>query len=184
MIWPNSMWVANWMPCWRGLETTGINMGVKVKEYNEHVTFGIDQIRLNRATFTTLAERKNPPQTQLETKAHISNETVSLENDRHLVSLIVNVKRMEGKEEIFDCEVCYTGVFLIRGLSEEKGHELLMTRCLDTLYPYVSSTIAQLANMAGFQDLQMVPISFGALYRSEQREKQQWEHIQDKVVRH
>ena len=157
---------------------------MRFAEHSGQTTFAVDRIRMSRAEFTTASDYESLPEARLETKAHISNETVSLDDDRHAVSLIVNVKRLEGEAEVFDCEVCYTGVFLIRGLSEEKGHELLMTRCLDTLYPYVSAAIAQLANLAGFQDLQLAPISFGALYRSEQREKQQWEDMQDKVIRH
>jgi len=153
-------------------------------EHNGNATFAVEHISLRHAEFKTEQEPDNPVEGQFETKARISNETVSLENDRHSVSLIVSVTRLEDEAEVFSCEVCYTGVFLIQGLSEEKSHELLMTRCLDMLYPYISSTVAQLASQAGFQGLQLVPISFGALYRSEQREKQQWENIQDKVVRH
>ena len=153
-------------------------------EHSGNTTFAIENISLRHADFKTEQEPGNPAEGQFETKARISNETVSLENDRHSVSLTVSVTRLEDEAEVFSCEVCYTGIFLIQGLSEEKGHELLMTRCLDMLYPYISSTVAQLASQAGFQGLQLVPISFGALYRSEQREKQQWENIQDKVVRH
>ena len=153
-------------------------------EHNGNATFAVEHISMRHAEFKTEQEPDNPVEGQFETKARISNETVSLENDRHSVSLIVSVTRLEDEAEVFSCEVCYTGVFLIQGLSEEKSHELLMTRCLDMLYPYISSTVAQLASQAGFQGLQLVPISFGALYRSEQREKQQWENIQDKVVRH
>ena len=153
-------------------------------ERNGNSTFAVEYIKLLRAEFSVQQESDGSSEGKFETKAKISNETISLEDDRHSVSLIVNVKRLEGEVELFGCEVCYNGVFLIRGLSEDKSHELLMTRCLDMLYPYVSSTIAQLANQAGYQGLQLVPISFGALYRCEQREKKQWEHIQDKVVRH
>lgn len=153
-------------------------------EHHGNSTFAVEHICLHHAEFKTVREAGEFVEGQFETKARISNETVSLDDDRHSVSLIVNVTRLEDETEVFSCEVCYTGVFLIQGLSEEKGHELLMTRCLDMLYPYISSTIAQLASQAGFQGLQLVPISFGALYRSEQREKQQWEDIQDKVVRH
>lgn len=153
-------------------------------EHSGNSTFAVERISLRHAEFNTRRESDGPPEGQLETKARISNETVSLEDDRHSVSLIVNITRLEGEAEVFNCEVSYTGVFLIQGQSEEKSHELLMTRCLDMLYPYISSTIAQLASQAGFQGLQLVPISFGALYRSEKREKQQWESIQDKVVRH
>ena len=153
-------------------------------EHNGNTTFAVENICLRHAEFNTDQEPSDSPEGQFETKARISNETVALGNDRHRVSLIVNVKRLEGETEVFDCEVSYTGVFLLRGLSGEQGHELLMTRCLDMLYPYISTTIAQLASQAGFQGLQLVPISFGALYRNEQREKKQWESIQDKVVRH
>ncbi len=153
-------------------------------EHHGNSTFAIEHICLRHAEFQSEHEPGEAAEGQFETKARISNETVSLEDDRHSVSLIVNVTRLEDETEVFRCEVCYTGVFLIQGMPEDKGHELLMTRCLDTLYPYISSTIAQLASQAGFQGLQLVPISFGALYRSEQREKQQWEDIQDKVVRH
>lgn len=153
-------------------------------EHSGNTTFAVEHISLRHAEFKTEQEPDDPTEGPFETKARISNETVSLENDRHAVSLIVNITRLEDEIEVFRCEVSYTGVFLIQGLSEEKSHELLMTRCLDMLYPYISSTVAQLASQAGFQGLQLVPISFGALYRSEQREKQQWENIQDKVVRH
>ena len=153
-------------------------------EHHGNSTFAVEQICLRHAEFKAECESTDPIEGQFETKARISNETVLLDDDRHSVSLVVNVTRLEGDKEMFNCEVSYTGVFLIQGLSEEKSHELLMTRCLDMLYPYISSTIAQLASQAGFQGLQLVPISFGALYRSEQREKQQWENIQDKVVRH
>lgn len=153
-------------------------------EHSGNTTFAVEHISLRHAEFKAERESGGPSEGQFETKARISNETVSLENDRHSVSLIVNITRLEDETEVFSCEVCYTGVFLIQGLSKEKSHELLMTRCLDMLYPYIGSTVAQLASQAGFQGLQLVPISFGALYRSEQREKQQWESIQDKVVRH
>jgi len=153
-------------------------------EHGVTKTFAIDYIRLKHAEFKAAQGAAEVSGGQFETKAHISNETTALGNDRHSVSLTVNIKRLHGDDELFDCEVCYTGVFVIQGLTEERGHELLMTRCLDALYPYVSSMIAQLASMAGFQGLHMVPINFGALYRNEQREKELWSSIQDKVVRH
>ncbi len=155
-----------------------------VGEHHETVNFSIDSIRLNSAEFSTSPELGTKENGQVETKAHISNKTTPLGNDRHAVSLTVNIKRLHGEHELFECEVCYIGVFLIQGLSDERGHELLMTRCLDSLYPYVSATISQLAVMAGFHNLQMVPLNFGALYHTEQREKKLWDSIQDKVVRH
>ncbi len=157
---------------------------MKFVEHSGNATFAVERICLRHADFTARQEPDDATEGQFETKARISNETVSLEKDRHSVSLIVSVTRLEEEKEVFSCEVCYNGVFLIQGVTEEKSHEMLMTRCLDMLYPYISSTVSQMASQAGFQGLQLVPISFGALYRSEQREKQQWEDIQDKVVRH
>ena len=157
---------------------------MKTEEHTETINFSIESVVLKSAEFKTMPGAGAVEGGQVETKAHISNKTTTLDNDRHSVSLTVNIKRLQGEHQLFECEVCYTGVFLIRGLSDERGQELLMTRCLDALYPYVSASISQLASQAGFYNLHMVPINFAALYQNEQREKKLWDSIQDKVVRH
>lgn len=156
---------------------------MKIVEQSGNSSFAVEAICLRHARFDAL-QLPGEADGQRETKARISNETTALDDDQHQVILTVNLTQMEGETRVFECEVAYVGMFRMRGVSDEEEAELLMTRCLDMLYPYISTTVAQLAAQAGFQGLQLVPLSFGALYRNEQREKQQWENIQDKVVRH
>ena len=157
---------------------------VQFVEHHQDSTFAVEKIALQRAEFNIEQEPDPEDEGPFETKAKISNETVALGDERHSVSLTVDITRERDDVMVFRCMACYTGVFVIQGLSEEGCHETLMTRCLDMLYPYVSTTVAQLAGQAGFQGMQLVPLSFGALYRNEKREQQQWEEMQDTMVRH
>ena len=160
------------------------SLRVLLTEQSGDVTLAVEQIQLREVEFNVIRKPGSYNKKKIETKAQISNETLALDDHRHSVALTVEVRRIAEEKEVFDCKVCYFGIFQIQGASAEKCQELLLTRCLDTLYPYVTATITQLSNMAGFRQLQLALINFSALFRNKQREQDKWETDQDKIVHH
>lgn len=148
------------------------------------ISLSIEGVTLRQARFETLPAPEEAPGATTETKAQISSETLDDDGEECAVVLAVQVDRTVGEHKVFHCEVRYAGAFAIRGGDRAARHRLLLTRCLDILYPYAGAAVAHLAGQAGFRDVHLAPINFADLYRSKQREQEQWEHLQDKVVRH
>ena len=148
------------------------------------ISLSIERVTLRQARFEAMPEAPEAPGAATETKAQISSETLEDEGEECSVMLAVQVDRTVGEHKVFHCEVRYAGAFAIRGADRAARHRLLLTRCLDILYPHAGAAVAHLAGQAGFRDVHLTPINFADLYRSKQREQEQWEHMQDKVVRH
>lgn len=151
---------------------------------DDAISLSIERVTLRQARFETMAAPPEAPGAATETKAQISSETLEDAGEECSVMLAVQVDRTVGEHKVFHCEVRYAGAFAIHGGDRAARHRLLLTRCLDILYPHAGAAVAHLAGQAGFRDVHLAPINFADLYRSKQREQEQWEHMQDKVVRH
>ena len=145
----------------------------------------VDRILLRKARFILHQEDDGGA---AELRARISSEALQSEGEQCSVRLTIRVDRMVDEKRIFECEVCYEGNFTVTGMGREQRHRLLLTRCLDILYPHAHATLVQCANQAGFRDVYLTPIHFDSLYQSHQQEQGQdaefWEAPQGKMVRH
>ena len=83
------------------------------------------------------------------------------------VILKLTVTAKAGEQNVFLMEVDYAGVFNITGVPDNQMHPLLMIECPRLLFPFVRQIVRDLSVNGGFPPLNVDPIDFVTLYRSE-----------------
>lgn len=147
----------------------------------------VERVLLRKVDFILHQDTEEDANAEL--RARISSEVTGSEHDQCVARLTINVSRLCDNQEIFDCEVCFEGHFTLTDMDQSTRHRVLMTRCLDILYPYAHATLVQCTNQAGFRDVYLTPIHFDSLYHHQKNEQEMdpdlWDALQQgKVVRH
>lgn len=146
----------------------------------------VDRILLRKVQFILHQDVEEDSGAEL--RARISSEVLESESEKCAARLTIHVDRLCEEQHIFECEVCYEGNFTLTDMEQQGRHRLLMTRCLDILYPYAHATLVQCSNQAGFRDVYLTPIHFDSLYHHQKHgqevEPDVWAALQGKVVRH
>lgn len=81
------------------------------------------------------------------------------------VSLKISADATVKKENLFLCEVIYSGIFLIEEkIEEEILEQVLLVYCPNLLFPFIRKVIANNVVDGGFPPLMIDPINFAELY--------------------
>lgn len=81
------------------------------------------------------------------------------------VSLKISADATVKKENLFLCEVIYSGIFLIEEkIEEEMLEQVLLVYCPNLLFPFIRKVIANNVVDGGFPPLMIDPINFAELY--------------------
>lgn len=92
-------------------------------------------------------------------------DTKALANERHSVSLSMNVTAKSQDQEVFAVGLEYTGVFLLQNVPEDTVNAVLMVEAARLLFPFARRIIAETTRDGGYPPLMLDPIDFAALYR-------------------
>ncbi len=68
---------------------------------------------------------------------------------------------------MFVLELEYAGIFEVSGVPEEQLHPYLLIECPRITFPYLRRIVSDVTRDGGFPPLNLEPIDFVALYRSE-----------------
>jgi len=88
------------------------------------------------------------------------------------VTLTVEARAMLGETTAFLCEVKQSGLFFLKGLSEQELGQVLGSFCPSQLYPYAREVISDLIGKGGFPSLTLQPVNFDAMLAEHQRQSQ------------
>jgi preprotein translocase subunit SecB len=94
--------------------------------------------------------------------------------DTYETTLNGTVKIKLGDKELAICNILQSGIFKIKGFSEEEQKRLSFGYCPDVLYPYFRQTLANMLNEANLPPIILQPISFEMIYQ-QQLDKQKKE---------
>ena len=94
----------------------------------------------------------------------VNTKTRKVADDRYEVVLTVTVSVKHEDTTIYLIEVQQAGLFVIKGLEQEKLPQLLNTQCPHLLFPYVREAVDSIALKGGFPALNLPPINFDALF--------------------
>ena len=129
--------------------------------------FKIQRIYLKDASFESPVAPKifiNQGQWQPQVSLNLHTETSKLENDLFEVVLTVTVTVKNGEETVYLTEVKQGGLFLAKGIPDERMGPLLGSFCPTQLFPFAREEITSLVQKGGFPQLPLEPVNFDALY--------------------
>ncbi len=134
-------------------------------------------------------ESPNSPaafQEQSQPKVDFSMETAQslAGEDLWEVSLKVHVETKTENNTLFLCEVTQSGLFGIRGFSDQELDQMLGTFCAGTLFPYAREVVSDLVIKGGFQPLILAPVNFDALYQQKLQQAKQAEQAEQAEQTH
>ncbi|MDC0067838.1 protein-export chaperone SecB [Gammaproteobacteria bacterium] len=92
-----------------------------------------------------------------------SNVSIGEDNFEVTLGLTVTAKN-EAEEVIYLIELQQSGIFLIKGMTEEALGQTLGSFCPSVLFPYARESIDSIVTKGSFPPLMLAPVNFEAIY--------------------
>ena len=92
-----------------------------------------------------------------------SNVSIGEDNFEVTLGLTVTAKN-EAEEVIYLIELQQSGIFLIKGMTEEALGQTLGSFCPNVLFPYAREAIDSIVTKGSFPPLMLAPVNFDAIY--------------------
>jgi preprotein translocase subunit SecB len=92
-------------------------------------------------------------------------EARSLQDSAYEVSLSLEGEARSDDGVLYNLELVYAGVFVLKNLPQEATHPVLFAECPALLFPFARRLAADLTREGGFPPLLLDPVDFGSLYR-------------------
>lgn len=109
---------------------------------------------------------------QASTQLNIGSKNRKLDDDHFEVSLTLTIESKHQDETLFLIEIVQSGIFTIRGYTDQECQALLGSFCPGTIYPFAREAVAEIASKGGFPQLLLQPINFDAVYAQALQERQ------------
>ena len=137
-----------------------------MSELTQETTFVLQRIYVKDVSFESPKSpeaflKKWKPKVELE----LNTSNVSIGEDDFEVTLGLTVTaKNEAEEVIYLIELQQSGIFLIRGMSEEGIAQTLGSFCPNVLFPYAREAIDSIVTKGSFPPLMLAPVNFDAIY--------------------
>jgi preprotein translocase subunit SecB len=95
-----------------------------------------------------------------------------LDDDRYEISLNLNAKATVDSELLFLVELSYGGIVSVNNISDKDKNPFIMIEGPRLLFPFARATIANVTREGGFLPLNIQPIDFVAVFKSNFEAKQ------------
>ncbi len=112
----------------------------------------------------SLMEVKEAPQIDVNVDLNAERLTDTLFE----LGITIHIRAVAEKQTLFICDLTYSGLFELVGLSEEQLQPVLFVDCAFLLFPFARRVIADCTRDGGFPPLLMEPVDFAGLYRQNQ----------------
>lgn len=109
---------------------------------------------------------------QANTQLNIGSKNSKLDDDHVEVSLTLTIESKDNNDTLFLIEIVQSGIFMIKGYSDQEKSILLGSFCPGTLYPFAREAVSDLATKGGFPPLVLQPINFDAVYAQALQQRQ------------
>ena len=94
---------------------------------------------------------------------NVSNVSIGEDNFEVTLGLTVTAKN-EVEEVIYLIEIQQSGIFLIKGMTEQALGQTLGSFCPSLLFPYAREAIDSIVTKGSFPPLMLAPVNFDAIY--------------------
>ena len=133
--------------------------------------FALQRIYLKDASF----EAPNAPaifqlEWQPESNLNLNTSANAMGNDYYEIVLNVTLTTKVGEQTAYLAEVQQTGIFLVRGFSQEEMGPMIGSYCPNILFPYAREAISALVSKGSFPQMLLAPFNFDALYAQHMEE--------------
>jgi preprotein translocase subunit SecB len=92
-----------------------------------------------------------------------SNASIGEDNFEVTLGLTVTAKN-EAEEVIYLIELQQSGIFQIKGMTDEALGQMLGSFCPSVLFPYAREAIDSIVTKGSFPPLMLAPVNFDAIY--------------------
>ena len=93
-------------------------------------------------------------------------------NEKYEISLNLNAKATVDSELLFLVELSYGGIVSVNNISDKDKNPFIMIEGPRLLFPFARATIANVTREGGFLPLNIQPIDFVAVFKSNFEAKQ------------
>jgi len=137
-----------------------------VSEQVQEPTFVLQRIYIKDVSF----ESPKSPEAFLKqwkpsVALELTSSNVSIGEDNFEVTLGLTVTaKNEAEEVIYLIELQQSGIFLIKGMDEERLAHTLGSFCPNLLFPYARESIDSIVTKGSFPPLMLAPVNFDAIY--------------------
>ncbi|MDA9248777.1 protein-export chaperone SecB [Amylibacter sp.] len=119
-------------------------------------------------SFENIAAQKNlGDSSSPEINVQVNLDARKGDSDNYEVILKLTVNADSNEKKVFLLEIDYAGVFHVENVPKEQLHPFLMIECPRMLFPFVRQIVRNTTADGGYPPLNVDPIDFMALYRSE-----------------
>ncbi|MGV0034508.1 MAG: protein-export chaperone SecB [Candidatus Azotimanducaceae bacterium WSBS_2022_MAG_OTU7] len=138
-----------------------------MSEQTKGATFVLQRIYVKDVSFES---PKSPgaflKQHKLSVALELNTSNISIGDDNFEVTLglTITAKDEEKEEVIYLIELQQSGIFLIKGMTEESLAQTLGSFCPNVLFPYAREAIDSIVTKGSFPPLTLAPINFDAIY--------------------
>lgn len=125
-------------------------------------------------SFENIAAQKGvaAAEAQPEITVKVNVEATGRGEDRYEVVLKLNTQSTLQNAPIFLAELEYAGLFMIQNVPHDQLHPLMMIECPRLIFPFARRIISDVTRDGGFPPVNIEPIDFLGLYRSELARRQ------------
>ena len=109
---------------------------------------------------------------QANTQLNIGSSNKQVDDEHVEVSLTLTIESKDNADTLFLIEIVQSGIFLMKGYTDQERAMLLGSFCPGTLYPFAREAVAEIAQKGGFPQLLLQPINFDALYAQAIQQRQ------------
>ena len=113
---------------------------------------------------------ENPP--RIELNLGVQNRKLGEEQWEVALKISALARDSESNNVLFEVEVEQAGVFLIKGITEDRMPALLGVDCPSIVFPYTRQVVSQLTEDGGYMPLLLDPFNFAAAYQSNLEQQQ------------
>ena len=137
-----------------------------MSEQTQNSTFVLQRIYVKDMSFESPRSpeaflKQWKPSVSLELNS--SNVSIDEENFEVTLGLTVTAKN-EAEEVIYLIELQQSGIFLIKGMTEQALGQTLGSFCPSVLFPYAREAIDSIVTKGSFPPLMLAPVNFDAIY--------------------
>jgi preprotein translocase subunit SecB len=94
---------------------------------------------------------------------NVSNLSIGEDSFEVTLGLTVTAKN-EAEEVVYLIELQQSGIFVIKGVTEEVLSQTLGSFCPNVLFPYARETLDSIVTRGSYPPLMLAPINFDAMY--------------------
>ena len=111
-------------------------------------------------------------QPEIEMNMDLENRQIDDEHWEVALKISTLARESKGKKVLFEIEIEYAGLFILKDIPDEHMEILLAIDCPNIIFPYIRQLISQMTVDGGYMPLLLEPVNFTAIYENNKKQQQ------------